>query len=125
MSKKPGDHDTIIHIAHRLRDLRIQRDVKQDVLAKAWGVSTQQVDRLEKGEQRISLAQLVQAKKLLRVEMSYFFEGLEDPDDKPDPVLTHRAIELARDYDAIQDPDTKNRVYQMLKTFPKKATKTG
>jgi transcriptional regulator with XRE-family HTH domain len=67
-----------IKIARKLRDLRVSQGLTQDELAKAIGVSIQQVQKYEKAVNRISSARLVLAVKLLKVSMANFFEGIED-----------------------------------------------
>lgn len=117
MSRKPADNANIQYIAQRLRTLRIQRGASQEDLADIFGVTTQQVDRLEKGEQRLSLNHLIAAHTYFHVPMSYFFEGLDEQDAPSEQVLSRRALELASYYDEIGDSEAKMRIFNLVESF--------
>ena len=64
------------HIAGRLRERRRELGLSQDNIGAACGVRYQQAQRYETGRSSISAADLWKVANLLRVPMSYFFEGL-------------------------------------------------
>lgn len=68
------------HIGRRIRELRIERKLSQQALGERLGVSFQQVQKYEKGANRISASRLYLVSKALGVDLLYFFEGL--PTDK-------------------------------------------
>lgn len=68
------------HIGLRLQKLRKHRSMSLEALAKSTGLVTyQQIQKYEKGSNRISAANLFLLSNILGVEPTYFFEGLTDP----------------------------------------------
>src|SRR3954463_15434227 len=75
------------HVGARLRMRRVEVGLSQPHLAERLGgsrengkgIAFQQVQKYESGANRISASRLYQAATVLRVPVSYFFEGLPDP----------------------------------------------
>jgi len=70
-------HPTDIHVGRRLMKARRERGLSQTELAKAIGVSFQQVQKYEAGTNRIAASRLWFAAQMLNVEIQVFFEGLK------------------------------------------------
>jgi transcriptional regulator with XRE-family HTH domain len=64
------------HVAARIRARRLELGMVQEALGEALGVTFQQVQKYEKGTNRISAGRLFEIANLFEVEVSYFFEGL-------------------------------------------------
>jgi len=68
----------------------------QDRLAKALGISFQQVQKYEKGSNRISTATLVQMAAALKVDVQYFFDqpptGVKKTREVKSPTLVEVAL---------------------------------
>lgn len=62
-------------IARRVRWLRVQRGMSQTTLAKTLGVSFQQVQKYEKGVNRISAGRLLKMARALEAPIAYFCAG--------------------------------------------------
>jgi DNA-binding XRE family transcriptional regulator len=77
-----------VHFGEKLRACRLMMAPKlsQDDLAKALGVSFQQVQKYEKGVNRMSAAKMVQIAAVLKVDVQYFFDEL------PTGVKNYREI---------------------------------
>jgi transcriptional regulator with XRE-family HTH domain len=73
MSKKPDPIDA--HVGARLRERRILSGLSQEKLGDTLGVTFQQVQKYEKGVNRIGPSRLQTAARLLGVPVNYFFEG--------------------------------------------------
>jgi len=69
-------HSTDIHVGRRLMKFRRERGLSQTELARAMGVSFQQVQKYEAGTNRISASRLWSAALTLKVGIQVFFEGL-------------------------------------------------
>ena len=63
------------HVGGRLRMRRMMLDMSQEKLADAFGITFQQVQKYEKGTNRISASRLQHAANLLQVPVQFFFEG--------------------------------------------------
>jgi transcriptional regulator with XRE-family HTH domain len=63
------------YVGSRLRMRRMMLGISQGKLGKALGVTFQQVQKYEKGTNRISASKLQQAASILHVPVAFFFEG--------------------------------------------------
>ena len=95
-------HPTDKHVGARLRMRRLMLDMTQDVLAKALGLTFQQVQKYEKGANRISASRLQHLCKILNVPVSFFFEGVPQTNGTPDPVEGGEAAAMT---DLLATPD--------------------
>jgi len=73
------------HVGARMRVRRKLLAMGQDHLAEALGLTFQQVQKYERGENRISASKLHQIATILRVDVAYFFDGLPDPLESRSP----------------------------------------
>jgi transcriptional regulator with XRE-family HTH domain len=62
------------YISARMRERRLQVNMTQDDLGKALGISFQQIQKYEKGVNRVSASRLYELCKVLNVPMSSMFE---------------------------------------------------
>ncbi|WP_297510587.1 helix-turn-helix domain-containing protein [uncultured Caulobacter sp.] len=69
------------HVGGRVRMRRKLLGVSQDQLADSLGLTFQQVQKYERGTNRVSASKLFQIAEVLNVNVSYFFDGLPDPLD--------------------------------------------
>lgn len=74
-AKKP--HPVDVHVGKRLRLRRNMLDMNQKELGKQVGVTFQQIQKYERGTNRISASRIWEFAKILGVKEDYFFEGLE------------------------------------------------
>ncbi|MGO6982569.1 helix-turn-helix domain-containing protein [Rhizobium leguminosarum] len=72
-------HPVDRHIGQQIRIRRIQSDVSQSELAKGIGVSFQQLQKYERGINRVSASMLYEVASCLKVPVAAFFEGLPEP----------------------------------------------
>jgi transcriptional regulator with XRE-family HTH domain len=63
------------HVGSRLRIRRLALDMSQTDLANALGLTFQQVQKYEKGSNRVSASRLQHISQILQVPVSFFFEG--------------------------------------------------
>jgi transcriptional regulator with XRE-family HTH domain len=95
-------------IGRRVRTLRMQRGLTQTRLADALDLTFQQVQKYEKGANRISSGRLVRIAEILKVPIAFFFEGLEK-NQKDSPVVdfglyqTADTMRLVHAYSEIKD----------------------
>jgi transcriptional regulator with XRE-family HTH domain len=67
--------DVDLHVGARLRMLRNLRGITQEALADKLGVTFQQLQKYERGANRMSASRLFDISSLLGVPIDYFFEG--------------------------------------------------
>ncbi len=79
MKKRQGNESEVnLHIGTRLRTRREYHRLSQEKVGEHIGVSFQQIQKFEKGLNRIAADQLLEISRLLQVDPNYFFEGLID-----------------------------------------------
>ena len=72
-----------IHVGLQVRLRRKALKVSQEKLAEALGLTFQQVQKYERGANRISASKLYEIARALRVSIAWFFDGLSDPAAEP------------------------------------------
>jgi transcriptional regulator with XRE-family HTH domain len=83
-----------VHVGRQLRRLRKAKGLSQAQLADAIGVTFQQVQKYERGANRLSASKLFESGKALDASPTAFFQGLLD-DGEPTPPLADPFIDLA------------------------------
>ncbi|NEO17852.1 helix-turn-helix transcriptional regulator [Moorena sp. SIO3E8] len=110
------------HIGRRLLQARVSQGLSQDDLGSMVGVSFQQIQKYEKGLNRIGSGRLWDLSVALNVPIVYFFEGLADKgktatsaSELADTRVTHSMVEVARAFGAIEDSNVKSSFLRLLK----------
>jgi transcriptional regulator with XRE-family HTH domain len=114
-------HPTDKHVGARLRMRRLMLDKSQEEVANALGLTFQQVQKYEKGANRISASRLQQLCKILSVPVPFFFEGLPDTPDVDGEsaalngvLATSDGIALASAYTRIRDPKVRRAIVALV-----------
>lgn len=122
-----GPDPVDVHVGQRLRQRRTLLGMSQEKLANAFGVSFQQVQKYERGANRISASRLHLLTKVLDVPITYFFEGLPDvmpargealkPTEGDEQMTRRETLELVRAYYRINDPTVRRRVVDLVRAL--------
>ncbi len=111
-------HPIDTHVGGRVRMRRKLLGVSQEKLADSLGLTFQQIQKYERGSNRISASKLYEIGKALDAPVSFFFEGLDQAEAAEEPpalatfVVTDGALELAQAF--IDIPQTKRRAFVRL-----------
>jgi transcriptional regulator with XRE-family HTH domain len=100
---RPRWQDADQHVAARIRERRVALGMTKQRLAELLGVSYQQEHKYENGITRITAGRLHQLARLLGVDVSYFFEGLEHEPTFAPTRQQQLLMELTRDFGRIRD----------------------
>ncbi len=112
-SKAPSGIDRVV--GQRLRWRRRELKLTQEQLGEQLGLTFQQVQKYEKGINRISAGRLFEVADVLTVPITYFFEGIDEmlgskplavrEDDHPPalPTIDSEAMELVTAFQKITD----------------------
>jgi len=105
------------HVGQRLRTKRQEIGFSQTAVADRLGVTFQQVQKYERGMNRISASRLHDLCAILEVEIEFFIAGLEgENDDSDGPDLNDpELIELVEAYRGINPQATRSRLSGMLR----------
>jgi len=120
-----------VHVGQRLRQRRTLMGLTQEKLAEALGLTFQQVQKYERGANRVGASRLFDLARVLRVEVGYFFKelygatevgavGLAEgraPAPVPDPMAQRETLELVRAYYRIRSPALRRQVFDLAKAL--------
>lgn len=121
MSRTPDPID--VHVAARLRMRRMMLGVSQESLAARIGVTFQQIQKYEKGQNRVGASRLFQLADALTVGIDYFFEGLPnaggngaDPVDASVMALlgTAEGMQLHLAFSRVGSPSLRRRLVELV-----------
>jgi transcriptional regulator with XRE-family HTH domain len=106
------------HVGRRIRERRVVLGLNQTKLADGLGISFQQIQKYEKGFDRMGAGMLYGCAQLLDVPPEYFFEGLEGSDSgTPDVTKSDEALKLTRAYYSINDPKQRQRIWRLVQAL--------
>lgn len=75
-SAEDGSHPVDRHVGRRVCEKRIALGYNQSDLGRALGLTFQQIQKYEKGTNRVSASKLWDIARFFKVDIAYFFEGL-------------------------------------------------
>ena len=123
--KAPSPTDQ--HVGSRLRMRRKMLGMSQERLAEALGITYQQVQKSEKGANRIGASRLQQISHILQVPVAFFFEGAPNalaPQDFSgralsmaqidDFVSSSNGLKLMRAFMRIDNADLRRRIVMLV-----------
>lgn len=79
-ARNDGPHPVDRHVGLRIRMRRKEMGVSQERLADALGITFQQVQKYERGANRVSASKLWEIAAALKTPVAYFYDGLGDQD---------------------------------------------
>jgi len=123
-------HPVDIHVGKQLRMRRVILGLSQEAIGKSIGITFQQVQKYERGINRMGSSRLFELSKYLTVPVSYFFEGLDSAarispggvaeETSPfehEKMSSRETLELIRAYYRISDPNVRSRVGELIKSL--------
>ncbi len=127
-------HPIDVHVGARVRLRRKLLGMSQTKLGDALGLTFQQVQKYEKGVNRIGASRLYDLSRVLDVSIEHFFEDVpaavaanppakgrgkakEPPGYELDPMAKRETLELVRAYYKIEDVGVRKGVYELTKTL--------
>jgi transcriptional regulator with XRE-family HTH domain len=119
------------HVGSRVRMQRVLMKMSQEKLGEALGLTFQQVQKYEKGTNRIGASRLQQISKTLNVPPSFFFEGAPTGGGDLSPgfaeesssqfivdfLSTAEGLHLNRAFARIKDPKVRKRMVDLITTL--------
>ena len=111
------------HVGSRVRTRRTLLGLSQEMLGEALGISFQQLQKYERGSNRISASRLYHLSKILDVPVSYFYEDMADeqtgpqtqPTEEGDTMHKRETLELVRAYYRIENAAVRQRLREMVR----------
>lgn len=127
---KPNPVD--IHVGSRVRLRRTMLGMSQEKLGEAIGLTFQQVQKYERGANRVGASRLFELSRVLDVPVSFFFDDMPSEtamrssrshageDDAPidlDPMAKRETLELVRAYYRIGESGVRKKVFELTKAL--------
>jgi transcriptional regulator with XRE-family HTH domain len=127
--KYEGPNPADVHVGARVRLRRTMLGMSQEKLGEALGLTFQQVQKYERGANRVGASRLWEMSRVLEVPVSYFFEELGGaPSDASEglelgsnPMTKRETLELVRAYYKISDPAVRRRIFDLTKALARSA----
>jgi transcriptional regulator with XRE-family HTH domain len=124
--KSPNPVD--VHVGSRVRMQRMLIGMSQEKLGEALGLTFQQVQKYEKGANRIGASRLYEIGAVLGVPIEYFFEGLENGSLQGGEesgrvgvdlslLSTAEGIQLNSAFFSISDPKLRRRLLELIRVL--------
>jgi len=136
----PGIPNPIdVHVGKRIRLRRTLLGMSQEKLGAALGLTFQQVQKYERGANRVGASRLWDLCQILDVPVSFFFDDMADnvasqspahlrgeeqaiaTQQERDPMVKRETLELVRAYYNIKDPMVRRGIFELTKSLAKAA----
>ena len=130
-------HPVDVHVGARMRQRRTLLGMSQEKLGTAVGLTFQQIQKYERGSNRIGSSRLFEFAKVLDVPVSYFFDEMPANalagrpmsgrgrkgfgeagtpfEQEKDPLIKRETLELVRAYYRIQDVAVRRRLCDLIR----------
>jgi len=128
--RRAGPHPVDIHVGSRVRMRRTLLGMSQEKLGDALALTFQQVQKYERGANRVGASRLFEISQILDVPVSFFFEEMSpetaaltphsvapesSEEFERDPLAKRETLELVRAYYRISDPRVRKRLFELTK----------
>jgi transcriptional regulator with XRE-family HTH domain len=130
-------HAVDVHVGVRMRQRRTLLAMSQMAVGDAVGLTFQQIQKCERGSNRIGSSRLFEFAKVLDVPVSYFFDEMPSNalsgrpmsgrgrkgfgeagtpfEQEKDPLIKRETLELVRAYHKIREARVRKRIFEMVK----------
>ena len=131
-----GPRPVDVHVGHRLRLRRMLLGISQEKPGEAVDLTFQQIQKYERGANRVGASRLFEFSRILDVPIEFFFDempkaekvgkgenrnaGMSDTaqaEIKNNPMARRETLELARAYYKIPDEDVRKRLYELIRSI--------
>jgi transcriptional regulator with XRE-family HTH domain len=105
-------------VGGRIRERRVMLGLSQQQMADMIGVTYQQAHKYERGINRISAGRLYEIAQVLRVPVSFFFDGIEGRSAEEELTVRQRmCLELARNFTQIPSERHREALSQLARAL--------
>ena len=133
-TRADGPHPVDIHVGARIRMHRKLLGISQEKLGDALALTFQQVQKYERGANRVGASRLFEIARILDVPIGFFYADMSAatatsritpqgaPEFDRDPLAKRETLELVRAYYRIGDPRVRKRLFELTKALAEPAT---
>lgn len=126
------------HVGSRIRMRRMLSGVSQEKLGESLGLTFQQIQKYEKGANRVSASRLQQIAKVLEVPVSFFFDGAPSGDTTEagfsdmsattyvsDFLSSSEGVQLTKAFIRIKNPRVRRRIVDLVESLGEDGDETA
>lgn len=127
-------HNIDGHVGKRLKQRRTVMGLSQEAVAKAVGITFQQVQKYEKGSNSMNSGRLFEFSRFMNVPVAYFFEGMEQSAashnvttgfsenaatafDHENLASDRESLEMMKSFKRIKEPVVRKRLADLLRAI--------
>lgn len=135
--RKKGPNPVDVHVGSRVRLRRMLVGMSQEKLGESMGLTFQQIQKYEKGANRIGASRLFRLSQVLDVPVQFFFEGMPpseagtasgmaEPDSESflyEFLNTRDGLELNRAFMKIKDSEQRRSIVELVRSMARGAGK--
>lgn len=138
MANKKQPNPIDVHVGSRVRLRRMMVGMSQEKLGEHLGITFQQIQKYEKGSNRIGASRLQNIARVLDIPISFFFDGApgsttpvptgmaeQSPDFVVDFLSSSEGIQLNRAFLQIKDTRLRRRVIDLVRALAGHDTDSG
>ena len=133
-----GPNPVDVYVGQRMRQRRVLLGLTQDGLAGLLGVTFQQIQKYERGTNRMSASRLYDVSHVLDIPIQWFFDNMDSDVESLSPrkraglaeapqlelqgnvMQSRETLELVRSYYKIENPKARRKVADMCHELAKK-----
>ena len=118
-----------VHVGSRVRIRRTLLGLTQGQIGEALGLTFQQIQKYERGANRIGSSRLFKLSNLLDVPVTYFFDDMPDQLERharsrsdetaemfdQNLISSKETLDLVRNYYKIRNPNLRKRIFELIK----------
>ncbi len=130
-----GPNSIDAHVGARVRLRRTLLGLSQEKLGDALGLTFQQIQKYERGANRIGASRLFDLSRVLDVPVSFFYDDMStdltettpgkiadardhaNADQDLDPMAKRETLELVRSYYKVSDPMVRKKIFELVKSL--------
>ena len=106
-----------VHVGKRVRLRRTLLGMSQEQLGASLNITFQQVQKYERGANRISASRLWDISQILDVQISYFFDDMTDDTKRSSPRRVSRGENIEFDDDIVRDSMARRETLELVRTY--------
>ena len=129
--KKKGPNPVDVHVGSRVRLRRMLVGLSQEKLGDSMGLTFQQIQKYEKGVNRIGASRLFKLSQVLDVPVQFFFDGMPAIEDGGGPEFvdgqsesylyeflnTRDGLELNRAFMKVSNPEVRRAIIDLVRAL--------
>jgi transcriptional regulator with XRE-family HTH domain len=134
MNNRKASNPIDVHVGSRVRLRRVLLGMSQEKLGEKLGITFQQVQKYEKGTNRIGASRLFRIAQVLNVPVAYFYEEMTDGSEAPaagfaeskpgsyvvDFISSTEGLQLNKGFMKIRDPRVRRKVVELVRALADK-----